>query len=116
MVSGVVWGSASFLMFPANDPEHQMFLIFMLAGLTAGGVASYSADLVSVIGFSITTLVPLAVRMFVAGGSLSIAMGMAIILYLGFMIVSGRKSNQHIRDNIVLRLEASSREKHIKDE
>ncbi len=114
VVSGVVWGSASFLLFPANDPEHQMFLIFMLAGLTAGGVASYSADLASVIGFSISTLVPLAARMFAAGGSLSMAMGMAITLYLGFMIMSGRKSNQHIRDNIVLRLEASSREDAIR--
>jgi len=37
MISGCVWGSASFLMFPANDSMHQLFLVFMLAGLTAGG-------------------------------------------------------------------------------
>ncbi|MFZ2161206.1 MAG: PAS domain S-box protein [Sideroxyarcus sp.] len=114
IVSGVVWGSASFLMFPVNDPEHQMFLIFILAGLTAGGLASYSADLICAIGFSISVLVPLAVRMFAAGSSLSVAMGTVITLYLGFMILSGRKSNQHIRDNIILRLEASSRENAIR--
>jgi diguanylate cyclase (GGDEF)-like protein/hemerythrin-like metal-binding protein/PAS domain S-box-containing protein len=110
IVSGVVWGLASFLMFPVNDPEHQMFLIFMLAGLTAGGLASYSADLVCAIGLSVSVLVPLAIRMFAIGSGLSVAMGVVISLYLGFMILSGRRSNQHIRDNIVLRLEASSRE------
>jgi diguanylate cyclase (GGDEF)-like protein/hemerythrin-like metal-binding protein/PAS domain S-box-containing protein len=110
IVSGVVWGSASFLMFPVNNPEHQMFLIFILSGLTAGALASYSADLVCAIGFSVSVLAPLAIRMFAAGSVLSVAMGTVITIYLGFMILSGRKSNQHIRDNIVLRLEASARE------
>ena len=41
---GVVWGSAGFLMFPINSPQHQMLLIFMLAGLSAGGVVAFSAD------------------------------------------------------------------------
>jgi diguanylate cyclase (GGDEF)-like protein/hemerythrin-like metal-binding protein/PAS domain S-box-containing protein len=114
IVSGIAWGSASFLMFPVNNPEHQMFLIFILSGLTAGALASYSADLVCAIGFSVAVLVPLAIRMLVVGSGLSVAMGIVIVIYLGFMILSGRRSNQHIRDNIVLRLEATSRENVIK--
>ena len=58
---------SSFLLFPVNDADHQMFLIFMLAGLTSGGVATYSADLVCVIGFSLAALLPLLIRLFVAG-------------------------------------------------
>lgn len=114
VMSGLVWGSASFSMFPANNPAHQMFLIFMLAGLTAGGVATYAADFVSLAGFCVAALVPLAARLFSAGGGVSTAMGMAITLYFGFMIVSGKKSNQHLRDNIVLRLEATARENAIR--
>lgn len=114
IASGIAWGSASFLMFPANNPEHQMFLIFILSGLTAGALASYSADLVCAIGFSIAVLAPLAIRLLVVGSGLSVAMGIVIVIYLGFMILSGRRSNQHIRDNIVLRLEATSRENVIK--
>lgn len=107
---GVVWGAAGIVMFPANDSLHQIFLIFMLAGLTAGGVISYSADLTSAIGFSLAALVPIIVRLFVAGDSLSVAMGMAGTLYLGFMLMSLRYINRNIRENIVLRLEASERE------
>ncbi|MEQ1559796.1 MAG: EAL domain-containing protein [Methyloglobulus sp.] len=110
LVGGVVWGAAGFLMFPAHDTRHQMFLIFMLAGLSAGGVVSLSADLVSSVIFSFATLSPIAIRFFVAGDSLSVAMGMAGILYLGYMVISLRYINQTITDNVVLRFEALIRE------
>jgi PAS domain S-box-containing protein len=105
-----VWGTAGFLLFPPNDPQHQMFLIYMLAGLSAGGVVSFSADLVSAILFSILSLLPLTIRLFITGDSLSMAMGMAGMLYLGFMIVTLRLFNRSLTENIVLRLEAVARE------
>ena len=114
LASGAAWGSTSFLLFPANNPEHQLFLIFMLAGLTAGGVVSYAADLVSSVGFSVAVIVPIVIRLFVAGDRLSIAMAMAITVYFGFIIVSGRLVNRHLTENIVLRLDAYSREKDIR--
>lgn len=36
--TGIAWGLASFLLFPANDIPHQTFLAFAVAGMTAGGV------------------------------------------------------------------------------
>jgi PAS domain S-box-containing protein len=107
---GVVWGTAGFLLFPTNDPPHQMFLIYMLAGLSAGGVVSFSADLVSAIVFSILSLLPLTIRLFITGDSLSVAMGMAGMLYLGFIIITLRHFNRSLTENIILRLEAVARE------
>ena len=110
LITGVAWGSAGILMFPANDPQHQMFLIFMLAGLSAGGVISFSADLISATIYSVSVIIPLIVRLFVAGDSLSLAMGMAGILYLSFIIMSMRYINRSLSENIILRLEAVSHE------
>jgi diguanylate cyclase (GGDEF)-like protein/PAS domain S-box-containing protein len=110
LLSSLVWGSAGFLLFPANDPQHQMFLIFMLAGLTAGGVVSFAPDLLTAIIFSVSIVAPLMIRLFIAADSLSEAMGMAAMLYLGFIITSLRRINQNIIENINLRLEASARE------
>lgn len=107
---GVVWGSAGFLMFPPNNQPHQMFLIFMLAGLSAGGVVAFSADLICAITFSITTLLPIVTRLFIAGDSVSLAMSMAGMLYLSFMVLSLVHINRSITENIVLRLEAVARE------
>lgn len=107
---GVVWGSSGILMFPVNDTLHQLFLIFMLAGLSAGGVVAFSADLVCAIIFSIASLTPIITRLVITGDRLSAAMGMAGMLYLGFMIISQRHVNRNITENIVLRLEAAVRE------
>jgi diguanylate cyclase (GGDEF)-like protein len=114
LVAGAIWGSAGFLLFPAGDPSHQMFLIFIMAGLTAGGVISYSADLVCAIGFSVLALVPIVIRMFLEADSTSAAMGMAMVLYLGFMGTVMRHINQSLSENIKLRLEAASREKSLR--
>ena len=111
---GVAWGSAGFLMFPNNYPQHQMFLIFMLAGLSAGGVISFSADLVSAVVFSIASLLPITIRLFITGDNLSVAMGMAGMLYLSFMIISLHYINRSLTENIILRLEASAREEVVR--
>ncbi len=106
----VAWGAAGIVMFPSNDSQHQMFLIFMLAGLSAGGVVAFSADQVSAILFSIISLLPIEIRLFSTHDSLSEAMGLAGLLYLGFMVVSLRHINRNITENIVLHLEAAARE------
>ncbi|MDO9238681.1 MAG: EAL domain-containing protein [Methylicorpusculum sp.] len=111
---GIVWGSAGFLMFPGNEPQHQMFLIFMMAGLTAGGVISFSADLISAVVFAVTSLLPIVICLLIKSDTLSVGMGMAGLLYLGFMIVSLRHINRSITENIMLRLEAAAREEVVR--
>ncbi len=113
LASGLAWGSSGFLLFP-DQPQYQMFLIFMLTGMTAGGVISYSADLFSAVAYSASLLLPLAFHLYMTGDSLSVAMSMAAILYLGFMIISLRHINANISENIALHLEAASREETVR--
>ena len=75
IIAGLVWGSAGFLMFPPNSPEHQMFLVFMLAGVSAGVVTSYSADTISAITFVFALLIPVIIRLFMHHSAMSEAMG-----------------------------------------
>jgi diguanylate cyclase (GGDEF)-like protein/PAS domain S-box-containing protein len=110
LIAGLVFGSAGYLMFPSNDPQHQMFLIFLLAGLTAGSVASYSADIVSAMGFAVATLTPIIARLLFTGDHLSLAMGFAATIYLGFMIIVIRHSNRSLSENFSLRLSALASE------
>jgi diguanylate cyclase (GGDEF)-like protein/PAS domain S-box-containing protein len=105
LVSSLVWGSASFLMFPANDPQHQMLLIIMLAGLSAGGVVSYLADLVSAIAFSASIVIPLSIRLYMVGDDMGLAMSIVGLIYLGFLTLRSRQSNLNLLDNIMLRLD-----------
>jgi diguanylate cyclase (GGDEF)-like protein/PAS domain S-box-containing protein len=111
---GIVWGSSGILMFPVNNIQHQMFLIFMLAGLSAGGVVSFSADLVCAVMFSVASLLPVIVRLAVASDHLSLSMSAAGLLYLGFMVISLRHINNYITDHIILRLDSAAREELVR--
>jgi diguanylate cyclase (GGDEF)-like protein/PAS domain S-box-containing protein len=114
LVSSLVWGAAGWLLFPAHDPQHQVFLILMLAGMTVGGVVSFSADLVSAIVFSVSVIAPVTIRLFVSGDSLLVVLGMAAMLYLCFIIMGLVRINRNISDNISLRLEATEREEVVR--
>ena len=114
LAAGLVWGAAGFALFPAAYQQQQMFLIFMLTGLTAGGVVSYSADLLSGLVFSTLMIAPLFVRLLLDGDSQSIAMAMAALLYIGFMVMSLRHINRNIHENIALHLEAADREEVVR--
>jgi diguanylate cyclase (GGDEF)-like protein/PAS domain S-box-containing protein len=114
LVSALVWGAAGWLLFPASDPQHQVFLILMLAGMTVGGVVSFSADLISAIVFSVSVIAPVTIRLFASGDSLLEILGMAAMLYLFFMIMSLLRINRNIVENISLRLEATEREEFVR--
>ncbi len=114
LMSGMVWGATGILLFPDGHTQHQMFLVFMLAGMTAGGIVSYASDMVSAIIYNVSVLTPLIVRLFFTGDSLSVAMSMALVMYLGFMIMSLRYINHNVRENIRLHLEATAREETVR--
>lgn len=113
IASSLLWGATSILMFPADHLQHQMFVIYMLTGLSAGGIVSYSVDLVSAIAYTLITLTPILIRLFLAGDSISFTMSISGFLYLIFLIVSIRNINGNLIENITLRFDAAEREKEI---
>lgn len=117
-LSGILWGSIGVLLFSTNDINHLIFLIFILAGLTAGNTVSNASDLPSSIGFSIFTLSPITVYLLLAKTSIVLYMGIALILYFGFMVVIGRLINKSMIQSSILqhKAEASEKEARIKEE
>ena len=111
LMSSLVWSSIGFLIFPASDQHHQVFLMFILAGLATGAIISFSADLVSVVIHSVLILVPLSSSLFIANDGLSLEMGGTVLLYLGFIIISSRQFNLHLLEKIALNLEAEEKER-----
>jgi len=115
LAAAVVWGSAAFLLYPEAQQQHQMFVIFMLSGLTASGVVSYSADLLSSMMFSLGVTSPLILRLLAGGDAMSTAMAVAGLLYLAFIIVSLRQINRNLIENIRMRFEADAREEALEE-
>ncbi len=114
VISGAAWGAVSYLVFPSHDAAGQMFSIFIVAGLTAGGLVAYGADLVSGIAFMFLVLAPMIVRLFMDGSEYLTAMGAAGTVYLGFMVSSLIGLHSHVMDNILLRLKMVEHEEQLR--
>jgi len=110
LFSGVGWGLAGWLLFPANDVIHQTLLSFMLAGLSAGATTAYSFDMPCMIAFLLPSLVPFVLRMFIEGSDISAIMGISVTLFIGYMLSTTRPANRRFRENILLRIKAVERE------
>lgn len=113
LASGVAWSITSVYLFPTDSFQHQLFITLALAGLSAGGIVSYSVDIISAVTYSLIILAPILVRMLLGDNSIHVSIGVSGILYLAFMIVTTIRINRHLIENIILHFEAVEREKEI---
>ncbi|GEM_PF-4151449 len=110
-IAGVIWGSIGILLFSSNDFDHLVFLLFILAGLTAGNTISNASDLPSSIGFSILALSPLTVYLLLDATEAAVHMGIALVLYFGFLVIIGRSVNASINQSSIMQHKAEASEK-----
>lgn len=88
-LAGLVWGASAIVLFPADSPVHQLFVAFILAGMTAGGVGVLAARLEVAMAFLLPTLLPLAVQFMRQPGELATAMAaMTLLFALGMSFVA----------------------------
>ena len=104
-LSGLVWGATAMLLFPPNSVEHQVFVAFVLAGMSAGGVAVLSARIEVCLLFLVLVLAPLAIQFFRLSSELHAAMGlMTVIFFLG-MALTARTMHRAISTALSLRFD-----------
>jgi PAS domain S-box-containing protein len=104
ILSGGAWGMAGIFLFP-DDIAHQVFVIFVLAGMTAGAVASFSAMLKVGVLFIMLALTPLTVRLFAEQHEIHIAMGLMAMLFMVLMLVTARRISEMTETTLRLRFE-----------
>ncbi len=103
--SGVLWGFAA-LQFSFDWPvEHQAFLIFAMAGISAGAISSYSVLIRSYLLFLLPAVMPLSVALMIGGGTANFSMGFLIALFAGVMSLFALVQNKSTRDSLSLGVE-----------
>ncbi len=85
-LSGLVWGSASFLLFPVGDLLHQIVLVFIVISIAAGSSSTISSFPLAVHSFLALTLLPVIARLVFEGGDS--AMLVAPVVALVFLVVN----------------------------
>jgi PAS domain S-box-containing protein len=108
VMSGSCWGSASLFLYADGSVPHQAFLAFVLAGMTAGAVAIYSARVEAFLGYILPALVPITVRFFVEGDAIHRIMGAMIGLFLVLMLATARRVHNTIEKSLRSEVERSA--------
>ncbi len=104
-LAGLVWGSAAILLFPQNDLSHQVFVAFVLAGMTAAAVGVLSIHWLASLAFVVPALLPLIIQFFLQGGEVQTAMGIMTLLFLSAILIIMRVVNRSILSTLQLNLE-----------
>ena len=103
ILAGCIWGSSAYLLFPSEDAVRQVFLAFVLAGMTAGAITTLSADLYAVLAFIFTSLVPFIVRLLSINSPVSLPMGVLVVLFLIMMCVTAWRSHRAVSEFLSMR-------------
>ena len=113
--AGCVWASAAKYLFPPNNIEHQLFVVFVLGGMTAASVSVLAARMAAFFFFTAPILLTLSLQIFLFGTTLSSPMAMMILLYLIGLSIAARENHKAILTSLELRFDNRMLMKEIHD-
>jgi PAS domain S-box-containing protein len=104
-MNGLAWGASAFMLYPREAIVLQVFLAFVLAGMTAGATASTATSLRAFSAFTIPALAPIALRFVSEGDRVHVAMGGMTALFGLAMSAIARGSGESFAASARLRFE-----------
>lgn len=111
VAAGAAWGFGAVIVFPVGDVAAQAFIAFVIAGVSAGGVASLAVEKRTALGFVLPCVVPFAIRLLFEPGAYSATMGVMVAIYAVVISAAGIRLSGHVTENIQLRLQASEQQR-----
>jgi len=97
------WGFAGSFLLSADSLIQQMFTIILLAGLSAGALATLSSIFTVYVVFLILTMVPLLVKLLSFGDDIHIAIAGLVLLFIIFILSAAKRMVSTITKSISLR-------------
>jgi diguanylate cyclase (GGDEF)-like protein len=103
--SGVFWGIAAALFFPRGDLPHQVFIIFVQAGVCAGAMTAYGAMKRCYFFFVIPVMLPLLVRLLGEHTVIHNSMAFLCVLFLAVVTRAATEMDGTIGNVLRVRVE-----------
>ena len=105
LAAGMAWGLAGLLLYPADDPLRQSFLLLLMVGLCAGGMTVHAAMSSATWLFTLPTLLPIIGRQLSDGTTVGMALGVTGALFIVVLLVTARRIGTALREGHLLRLQ-----------
>ncbi len=103
--SGTTWGLTVILLVPEGSMVHLGFVALWVCGVAAGSVASLSAVKGAFLAFSLPAFIPGATYLLFTGERLETAIGGALFVYFGFLVLNALRMHQTILHSLKLQFE-----------
>lgn len=103
--SGIIWGSSAFFLFPKFSLGHQVYLFFILIGMVAGAIGTFSVVISVFLAFAWPALIPWVVKFFLIGDNIHSSLGWMTLLFLMFSSVISYHLNKKSRTTFNLHFE-----------
>ena len=95
ILSAISWGITPYLFFIPQDYLHQMVLIIIFAGLSAGSISSLAQIRINVQLFLIILVVPLIIQLLLQDTTIYNSIAAIVSFYLVLMLVISKKFNKN---------------------
>ena len=105
LFSGMVWGALAAVVPLTQDSLYHSFVVMVMAGMAAGGVAVLAAYLPALYAFLAPLGLPLVAVLLNHGGWAYLATGAMVAVFLVAVGATARGLNRSLADNIRLRVE-----------
>jgi diguanylate cyclase (GGDEF)-like protein/PAS domain S-box-containing protein len=112
-LAGSIWGAAAAVLFPIESIAHQVFVAFVVGGMSAGGISVLAPRIEVCMAFLVPALLPLAIRFMTLATTLQRAMGIMILIFLAGIMLSAWNFHRTIRTSLLLRFDKQGLEAEI---
>ena len=100
---GAVFGLLGTLLLPTQDPALMSIMVATLLGIAAIGLVVLSMSFEAALALTLPVLLPATVMQFLRAEALSVYIGIGMLVFLGLVVVEGRRAAEHTRAMLRLR-------------
>ncbi len=102
-LTGLGWGASALMLFPESSSAHQIFLIFVLAGIAAGAASTLAARFDAFLSLSLPMLVPLILRLFTLDHEQALPMAICTMLFSLLMVYTAYRTSNTVLETLRLK-------------
>jgi signal transduction histidine kinase/ActR/RegA family two-component response regulator len=107
-IAAIGWALLAVLLFPVDSQQHQLVVVFALAGIAAGGTPALSPRFPVALLFLCFTILPLVPRLFAMPGHINLLMATMVVLFFVFLVATAIKVSASTRRSLELRYQNDS--------
>ena len=115
-LSGLLWGLAGIILFPAGSLEHQFLLALFLTGIAAAGVVAYCPLTECYLPTVVAELIPISILYLCQGDEFHLTIGAVILLFGLVLVLTGRHMHDLSAESLRLKFEKDDLIEQLKDE